>query len=227
MITLQSAESAKRRTLAKNQQQSRGERHGFCFGVICALPPAQIGTQRRQRRRVGAALLMLIQEDVQGGEIMEIKRVKLSEIRPYEKNPRRNDSAVDAVAASIKEFGWQQPIVVDKDGVIIAGHTRYKAAKKLKCKEVPVVYADNLTEEQVKAYRLADNKVGEIANWDFDMLKTELADLADIDFDMKPFDFDFDRAKEQEEENAPESFDEFTGAEQVRHTCPRCGYEWN
>lgn len=170
---------------------------------------------------------MLIQEDVQGGEIMEIKRVKLSEIRPYEKNPRRNDSAVDAVAASIKEFGWQQPIVVDKDGVIIAGHTRYKAAKKLKCKEVPVVYADNLTEEQVKAYRLADNKVGEIANWDFDMLKTELADLADIGFDMKPFDFDFDRAKEQEEENAPESFDEFTGAEQVRHTCPRCGYEWN
>lgn len=158
---------------------------------------------------------------------MEIKRVKLSEIRPYEKNPRRNDSAVDAVAASIKEFGWQQPIVVDKDGVIIAGHTRYKAAKKLKCKEVPVVYADNLTEEQVKAYRLADNKVGEIANWDFDMLKTELADLADIGFDMKPFDFDFDRAKEQEEENAPESFDEFTGAEQVRHTCPRCGYEWN
>lgn len=170
---------------------------------------------------------MLIQEDVQGGEIMEIKRVKLSEIRPYEKNPRRNDSAVDAVAASIKEFGWQQPIVVDKDGVIIAGHTRYKAAKKLKCKEVPVVYADNLTEEQVKAYRLADNKVGEIANWDFDMLKIELADLADIGFDMKPFDFDFDRAKEQEEDNAPESFDEFTGAEQVRHTCPRCGYEWN
>ena len=170
---------------------------------------------------------MLIQEDVQGGEIMEIKRVKLSEIRPYEKNPRRNDSAVDVVAASIKEFGWQQPIVVDKDGVIIAGHTRYKAAKKLKCKEVPVVYADNLTEEQVKAYRLADNKVGEIANWDFDMLKIELADLADIGFDMKPFDFDFDRAKEQEEDNAPESFDEFTGAEQVRHTCPRCGYEWN
>lgn len=158
---------------------------------------------------------------------MEIKRVKLSEIRPYEKNPRRNDSAVDAVAASIKEFGWQQPIVVDKDGVIIAGHTRYKAAKKLKCKEVPVVYADNLTEEQVKAYRLADNKVGEIANWDFDMLKIELADLADIGFDMKPFDFDFDRAKEQEEDNAPESFDEFTGSEQVRHTCPRCGYEWN
>lgn len=131
---------------------------------------------------------MLIQEDVQGGEIMEIKRVKLSEIRPYEKNPRRNDSAVDAVAASIKEFGWQQPIVVDKDGVIIAGHTRYKAAKKLKCKEVPVVYADNLTEEQVKAYRLADNKTSELAEWDADLLSEELLDLQD--FDMGQFGFD-------------------------------------
>lgn len=133
---------------------------------------------------------MLIQEDVQGGEIMEIKRVKLSEIRPYEKNPRRNDSAVDAVAASIKEFGWQQPIVVDKDGVIIAGHTRYKAAKKLKCKEVPVVYADNLTEEQVKAYRLADNKTSELAEWDADLLSEELLDLQD--FDMGQFGFDDD-----------------------------------
>lgn len=131
---------------------------------------------------------MLIQEDVQGGEIMEIKCVKLSEIRPYERNPRRNDSAVDAVAASIKEFGWQQPIVVDKDGVIIAGHTRYKAAKKLKCKEVPVVYADNLTEEQAKAYRLADNKTSELAEWDADLLSEELLDLQD--FDMGQFGFD-------------------------------------
>lgn len=140
---------------------------------------------------------MLIQEDVQGGEIMEIKRVKLSEIRPYEKNPRRNDSAVDAVAASIKEFGWQQPIVVDKDGVIIAGHTRYKAAKKLKCKEVPVVYADNLTEEQVKAYRLADNKTSELAEWDADLLSEELLDLQD--FDMGQFGFDFPDEPEIEE----------------------------
>lgn len=145
---------------------------------------------------------MLIQEDVQGGEIMEIKRVKLSEIRPYEKNPRRNDSAVDAVAASIKEFGWQQPIVVDKDGVIIAGHTRYKAAKKLKCKEVPVVYADNLTEEQVKAYRLADNKTSELAEWDADLLSEELLDLQD--FDMGQFGFDDFNADTQEIEEAHE-----------------------
>lgn len=145
---------------------------------------------------------MLIREDVQGGGIMEIKRVKLSEIRPYEKNPRRNDSAVDAVAASIKEFGWQQPIVVDKDGVIIAGHTRYKAAKKLKCKEVPVVYADNLTEEQVKAYRLADNKTSEIAEWDADLLSEELLDLQD--FDMGQFGFDDFNADTQEIEEAHE-----------------------
>lgn len=133
---------------------------------------------------------------------MEIKRVKLSEIRPYEKNPRRNDSAVDAVAASIKEFGWQQPIVVDKDGVIIAGHTRYKAAKKLKCKEVPVVYADNLTEEQVKAYRLADNKTSELAEWDADLLSEELLDLQD--FDMGQFGFDDFNADTQEIEEAYE-----------------------
>lgn len=140
---------------------------------------------------------MLIQEDVQGGEIMEIKRVKLSEIRPYEKNPRRNDSAVDAVAASIKEFGWQQPIVVDKDGVIIAGHTRYKAAKKLKCKEVPVVYADNLTEEQVKAYRLADNKTSELAEWDAGLLAEE---LGGIFMDMTRFGFeDMNEEKDGEE----------------------------
>ena len=86
---------------------------------------------------------------------MQVESRSIREIKPYEHNPRRNDGAVDAVAASIKEFGWQQPIVVDKDGVIIAGHTRYKAAYKLGLKEVPVVVAENLTEEQVRAYRLA------------------------------------------------------------------------
>lgn len=118
----------------------------------------------------------------------ELKWEPIKSIRPYEKNPRRNDDAVDAVAASIREFGWQQPIVVDKDGVIIAGHTRYKAAKKLKCDTVPVVVADDLTEDQVKAYRLADNKTGELAEWDTALLGEELAELAD--FDMSQFGFD-------------------------------------
>lgn len=118
---------------------------------------------------------------------MEIVAKRLNEIKPYEKNPRRNDDAVDAVAASIKEFGFQQPIVVDKDGIIIAGHTRYKAATKLGLKTVPVVVADNLTDEQVKAYRLADNKTGELAEWDFNLLPAELEVLSN--FDMSEFGF--------------------------------------
>ena len=132
----------------------------------------------------------------------ELKWEPIKSIRPYEKNPRRNDEAVDAVAASIREFGWQQPIVVDKDGVIIAGHTRYKAAKKLKCDTVPVVVADDLTEDQVKAYRLADNKTGELAEWDTAMLGEELAELAD--FDMSQFGFDTilqEEAREAEEDD--------------------------
>ena len=128
----------------------------------------------------------------------ELKWEPIKSIRPYEKNPRRNDEAVDAVAASIREFGWQQPIVVDKDGVIIAGHTRYKAAKKLKCDTVPVVVADDLTEDQVKAYRLADNKTGELAEWDFSALEEELAGIAEID--MSQFGFDsFDDIKDKAE----------------------------
>ena len=118
---------------------------------------------------------------------MEVKLWKIGDVKPYEKNPRRNDSAVDAVAASIQEFGWKQPIVVDKDGIIIAGHTRYKAAKKLRMKDVPVVVADDLTEEQVKAYRLADNKTADLSEWDEELLGSELFDLSD--FDMAQFGF--------------------------------------
>ena len=114
---------------------------------------------------------------------MQTIDMAVKDIRPYENNPRRNDDAVDKVANSIKEFGWQQPIVVDKDGVIIVGHTRYKAAKKLKLKTVPVVVAD-LSEEQAKAYRIADNSTGEIATWDYDKLMQE---LEGIDYDMGQF----------------------------------------
>lgn len=96
---------------------------------------------------------------------MQVESMSIDDIKPYENNPRDNDDAVDSVANSIKEFGWQQPIVVDKDNVIIVGHTRYKAAKKLGMDKVPVVVASKLTPEQVKAYRLADNKVGELADW--------------------------------------------------------------
>lgn len=117
---------------------------------------------------------------------MKVTMRKVSEVKPYEKNPRRNDGAVDAVAASIREFGFQQPLVVDKDGVLIAGHTRLKAAKKLGLKEVPVVVADGLSPEQVKAYRLADNKTGQLSEWDFITLQEELNELV---FDMEQFGF--------------------------------------
>ena len=129
---------------------------------------------------------------------MEIINKKIDELIPYEKNPRRNDEAVDYVANSIKEFGFKVPIVIDKNNVIVAGHTRLKASKKLKLKEVPCIIADDLTDEQIKAFRLADNKVGEIAEWDIDLLDTELDDILNID--MSDFGFDLDLEDEEEKE---------------------------
>lgn len=118
---------------------------------------------------------------------MDILNLGLEEIKPYEKNPRNNDNAVDAVAASIREFGFKVPIIIDKDNIIVAGHTRYKAAKKLGLKTVPCIKADDLTDEQVKAFRLADNKVAEQAEWDFELLNEE---LETITMDMDQFGFD-------------------------------------
>ncbi|QGH03553.1 DNA modification methylase [Streptococcus dysgalactiae] len=119
---------------------------------------------------------------------MEFVDKKLSEITPYKNNPRNNDEAVGPVAESIKEFGFKVPIVVDKNGEIVNGHTRYKAAKKLGLETVPVIVADDLSDEQIKAFRLADNKVGEIAVWDLDLLNEELNDI--LDLDMSVFGFD-------------------------------------
>jgi site-specific DNA-methyltransferase (adenine-specific) len=108
---------------------------------------------------------------------VQIKNIPISEIKPYENNPRINDPAVETVAKSIKEFGWQQPIVVDEDGVILAGHTRYKAAKKLKRKTIPVIVAEGLTDEQRRAYRIADNRSADFSRWDFPILIEEIEAL--------------------------------------------------
>ena len=137
---------------------------------------------------------------------MQIIDKKLDEIRPYEKNPRNNNDAVKYVAKSIKEFGFKVPIVIDKDGVIVCGHTRYKAAKKLKLDTVPCIMADDLTDEQIKAFRLADNKVSEKAEWDFDLLGEEIADL--INFDMTDFGFE-DILSEEESEHCEAVEDDF------------------
>ena len=135
---------------------------------------------------------------------MQICNMKIADIIPYDKNPRLNDGAVEAVANSIKEFGWRAPIVVDKDMVIICGHTRLKAAIQLGLEEVPVHIADNLTPEQVQAYRIADNRTGEIAEWDYSLLPVELKELQDSDFDLSLLGFDadeLDKLLNGEEEN--------------------------
>ena len=153
---------------------------------------------------------------------MIISEKKLGDIRPYEKNPRKNDAAVKYVAESIKQFGFKVPIVIDNDGVIVAGHTRWKAAKKLGLETVPCVVADDLTDEQIKAFRLADNKVAEKAEWDFDLLSEELDEL--FDFDMAVFGFD-----DTEEELAMdeiESDKEKTGRVIVSINCPSVP-DWN
>ena len=136
---------------------------------------------------------------------MKVQNMNIEDVKPYENNPRNNDNGVDAVAKSIDEFGWQQPIVVDKDNVIIVGHTRYKAAKKLKLAQVPVLVADSLSDEQVKAYRLADNKTGELTDWDMDLLIDELDGILDID--MSDFGFD-DLLEEDNDEVKEDNFDE-------------------
>ena len=126
------------------------------------------------------------------GDPMQVYTKRMAEIKPYDKNPRKNAEAVRFVAASIEEFGFRQPIVIDKDGVIVAGHTRFEAAKRLKLKEVPCVVADDLTDEQIKAYRLADNKVAEMAGWDFAILGDELDEIINIDMGAFGFDLGID-----------------------------------
>lgn len=117
---------------------------------------------------------------------MELKKLKLTEIKPYGKNPRKNDGAVDAVAESIKQCGYCSPIVVDENYEVLAGHTRLKALKKLGREECEVVVKEGLTEEQKQKYRILDNKTGEFAEWDLDVLQEQLKDL-----DFEGFDFGF------------------------------------
>lgn len=123
---------------------------------------------------------------------MRIEMRLFKDVRPYDKNPRLNDDAVDAVAASIREFGFRQPIVVDADGVIICGHTRYKAAQKLGLEKVPVHVAKDLTPEQIKAYRIADNKTSELSDWNYDLLPIELGELQGMNYDLGLLGFDKD-----------------------------------
>ncbi|EMW5438102.1 ParB N-terminal domain-containing protein [Enterococcus faecalis] len=148
---------------------------------------------------------------------MDIKVQKTEDLIPYEKNPRHNEGAITAVAKSIEKFGFKVPIVVDASNVIVNGHTRLKAAKYLGLKEVPTIIADDLTPEQIKAFRLADNKVGEIATWDEELLNAELDELADLDldFDMTEFGFDLPDIEGEEVEVIEDEFEEELPAEPI------------
>ena len=136
---------------------------------------------------------------------MQITEMFVKDLVPYDKNPRDNKEAVQYVANSIKEFGFKNPILVDADNVIIAGHTRLLAAKKLKMKKVPVIVCSDLPPEKVKALRLADNKVSEFSVWDDDLLAKELEELADFEgLDMLDFGFDLGDDDFEEEKPAKE-----------------------
>jgi ParB-like chromosome segregation protein Spo0J len=148
---------------------------------------------------------------------MEIKMIKTSDLKPYVNNPRFNDEAVELVANSIKEFGFKVPIVIDKNNEIVAGHTRYKASQQLGLKEVPCIIADDLNEEQIKAFRLADNKVGEKAVWNFELLDEE---LEDIDYDMS--EFGFDELKIDWEDIEEINSDNYEKPESEKLRCPLC-----
>lgn len=155
---------------------------------------------------------------------MKIEELQLSEITPYEKNPRRNDNAVEYVAESIRKFGFKVPLVIDADGVIVTGHTRYKAAQQLGLKTVPCIRATDLTPEQIKAFRLADNKVAEFASWDFELLQGELSELEGLNFDLSSLGFDkpVDADKFFEEMDVSSTVDE---PEKKTIKCPHCGEE--
>lgn len=144
---------------------------------------------------------------------MEIIYKKIEELKPYENNPRINAQAIKYVAKSIEEFGFQVPLVIDKDGIIVTGHTRYEASKKLKLKEVPCIIADDLTEKQIKMFRLADNKVSETSTWNYELLEKEMSGIVDINLE----DFGFEKIKITTIEEKPE-YD-------VRLKCPNCDYE--
>lgn len=160
----------------------------------------------------------------------DVKIVDIHTVIPYEKNPRRNDEAVKYVASSIKEFGFKVPIVVDKNSVVITGHTRLKAALSLGFTEVPIIVADDLTDEQVKAYRIADNKSAEKSYWDEFLLKDEIDELDGL-FDFQDFGFeDWElgamELEEPENEEPPKEFKEFDDKIETKNECPKCGYQW-
>lgn len=162
---------------------------------------------------------------------MNIVKKKINEIKMYDNNPRHNDNAIGYVANSISEFGFKVPIVLDKDNVIVCGHTRYLAAKQLKLKTVPCVIADDLNEEQIKAFRLVDNKTQELAEWDWNIIFDELDLIEGIDMNKMGFedflDEDKGELKERKIGTGMEIDLDSFGDEEFNQVCPCCGFRFN
>ncbi|OHB58810.1 MAG: hypothetical protein A2Y12_00210 [Planctomycetes bacterium GWF2_42_9] len=172
---------------------------------------------------------------------MQIEMVSIDKIKVYENNPRDNSAAIAGVAKSIKEFGFKVPVILDSAGTIIAGHTRIMAAKELGMTEVPVIRADDLTPEQVKAFRVADNKLHELSKWDYELLPVELKELQDLDFNLDLLGFSEEELSDLLAEPAEEGLtDEDAVPEPPKEaitkpgdlyilggkvTCPKCGKE--
>lgn len=157
---------------------------------------------------------------------LKIVYKRLDELKPYENNPRINDNAVDSVMQSISAVGFRVPLTITDDGVIVTGHTRYKAAEKLELDKIPCIIADDLTDEQVRIFRIIDNKTSELSEWDFEKLKQEFYEL---DFDFEAFGFDnlFEEIKEELKNTSQElSVDDYSDDE-FECTCPRCGFKFN
>ena len=166
---------------------------------------------------------------------MKTETWPLERLIDYARNPRKNDHAVDRVAAAIKEFGFRVPIVAKSDGLVVDGHLRLKAARKLGLAEVPVVLADDLTDAQVKAFRISVNRMAELAEWDSELLALELGELGELGFDLDLTGFNEGEiaalslddstppTKEQESSTKEIDPDDFT----LGHRCPRCGFEFD
>ena len=152
---------------------------------------------------------------------LQIKYMNIDKLIPYINNPRTNDNAVDKVAASIKEFGFKNPILIDEENVIIAGHTRLKAAKKLGLKEVPVIRVEDLTENQIKAFRIADNKTAEFAEWDIELLNIELESIEEM---FTGFD-EVEKEMFKSVEEIERRLDEYQAPKKEYYCCPKCKYE--
>jgi len=147
---------------------------------------------------------------------LKIEYLDIDTIKPYKKNPRNNDKAIDYIKKSIEEFGFKNPILLDKNNVIIAGHTRYEASKKIGLKQVPCIIVNNLNEEQIKAFRIVDNKSSEIATWNNEKMIEEIKSI-DVNqlekFDIEQIDFDFSREKLIEPQDEEEI---------ICYECPNC-----